>query len=117
MKQQSREVLIELLFLVVYQDHHLSEEEDDLINHAVNNLGWESTEPRDLWISKAFAAVREASTCESQTNLFLESRLAVIEQNGEQAAALTWLSRALGSDGITPAETNFLHRIEARLFP
>ena len=117
MKQQSREVLIELLFLVVYQDHHLSEDEDDLINHAVNTLGWESAESREAWIAKAFSVARLASTCEAQTDSFLESRLSTIEKNGEQAAALTWLSRVLGSDGLTPAEKNFLQRVETRLFP
>jgi len=117
MTQNSREVLIELLFLVLYLDNHLSVGEDDALNQALDALGWDSDQPREVWIFKAFSTAREAASCEAQTNLFLDSRLNVVEKNGEQASALTWLCRVLGSDGFTPAETNFLRRIEARLFP
>lgn len=117
MTQDSREVLIELLLLALYLDNHLSVGEDEAINQALDSLGWDSQQARDVCILKAFASARDAASCEEKTFEFLDARLKVIEKEGEQAAALTWLSKVLGSDGYTPAETHFLRQIEARLYP
>jgi hypothetical protein len=117
MTQESREVLIELMFLALYLDGHLSVDEDDLINHALDSLGWESDRTREGFVHQAFLDAREGASCELKTLEFLDARLSVIERDGQQAAALTWLSKVLGSDGFTPAEAHFLRQIEARLYP
>lgn len=117
MTQDSREVLIELLLLALYLDNHLSVGEDEAINQALDSLGWDSKQPREVCILKAFATAREATGCELKTSEFLHARLSVIEKEGEQAAALTWLSKVLGSDGFTPTESHFLRQIEARFYP
>jgi hypothetical protein len=117
MTQESREVLIELMFLALYLDGHLSVDEDDLINHALDSLGWESDKTRESFMLQAFLDARDGASCELKTAEFLNARLDVIEKEGEQAAALTWLSKVLASDGLTPAEAHFLRQIEARLYP
>lgn len=117
MTQDSREVLIELLFLALYMDNHLSLAEDDVLNDALDSLGWESETSREKFIFKAFSAARAATDGGAKTDEFLISRADMLKGNGEEAAALTWLSKVLGSDGITPTEKYFLDRVEARLYP
>lgn len=117
MTQASREVLIELLFLSLYLDDHLSLSEDDVLTTALDSLGWESPDSREKFIFAAFAAAREAVSCAIKTESFLYSRLEQIKADGQQGQALTWLSRVLGADGISSSEQRFLNQLEARLFP
>lgn len=117
MTQASREVLIELLFLSLYLDDHLSLSEDDVLTNALDSLGWESPDSREKFIFSAFAAAREAASCAIKTESFLYSRLEQIKADGQQGPALTWLSRVLGADGISSSEQRFLNQLEARLFP
>jgi hypothetical protein len=62
MTQQSREALIELLFLALYLDQHLSVDEDEVLNKALASLGWESDVACEVFIFKAFSRGREASS-------------------------------------------------------
>lgn len=117
MTQGSREGLIELLFLALYLDDHLSVGEDEVLNSALAALGWESAEAREDFIFKAFTVAREAATCEAKAAEFLDARLTVIQNDGLQAAALTWLYKVMGADGVTQPEKQFLSRIEARFYP
>lgn len=117
MTQESREVLIELLFLSLYMDDHLSLAEDDVLNDALESLGWDSPQPREKFIFRAFASAREAMTSLDKTREFFDIRTAVIKKDGAEADSLTWLSKVLGADGLTPTEKYFLGQLEARLYP
>jgi hypothetical protein len=117
MTQDSRQALIELLFLSLYLDAHLSLTEDDVLTTAMDSLGWESAKPREQFILSAFALAREASACELQSETFMQSRIEIIKAAGVGAEAYTWLNRVLGADGITASEQRFLSRLEARFFP
>ncbi|MES2661506.1 MAG: hypothetical protein V4689_23000 [Verrucomicrobiota bacterium] len=117
MTQESRQVLIELLFLSLYLDDHLSLAEDDVLNDALDTLGWESPNPREKFIFRAFAGAREVASDAIKTEAFLTTRADLIKRNGDEAAALTWLYRVLGSDGISATEKHFLGQVEARLYP
>lgn len=117
MTQDAREVLIELLFLSLYLDEHLSLSEDEVLSTALDSLGWESSQAREKFIFAAFSAAREAATCEAKSDQFLAERIELIQKAKQEAAALTWLSRVLGSDGITPSEQRFLSQLESRLYP
>jgi hypothetical protein len=116
MTQDSRQVLIELLFLSLYLDNHLSLAEDEVFSEALDSLGWDSPFPRDKFIFSAFIAAREASMDAIKTDAFLDARTSFIKRDGEEGPALTWLYRVLGADGISPAEKWFLSRIESRLY-
>jgi uncharacterized tellurite resistance protein B-like protein len=116
MTQESREALIELLFVSLYLDQHLSLNEDEVLTTAMDSLGWESPKPREQFIFSAFALAREASTCEQKTEEFLQCRVERIVSDGEKAAALTWLYRVLGADGISPSEQRFLNTLEKRFY-
>jgi len=117
MTQDSRQSLIELLFLSLYLDNHLSLAEDEVLTSALDTLGWESRHPRETFIFQAFANARAASVDELRTADFLASRSDVILRDGESASALTWLYKILGADGISPSEERFLNKLEKRLYP
>lgn len=117
MNQESRQALIELLFLSLYLDSHLSLAEDDVLNQALDSLGWESPDSREKFIFRSFSVAREMAADELKTGDFLGSRAALIKGHGDEADALTWLYRVLGSDGISETEKRFLGQIEARLYP
>lgn len=117
MTQGSREALIDLLFLSLYLDNHLSLAEDDVLGAALDSLGWESTEPREKHIWRAFSKARDAASCEAKTHELMDAHATLIQADGEEAAALTWLSRVLGSDGLSYSEKEFLGRLETRFYP
>lgn len=114
MTQDSRESLIELLFLALYLDDHLSLAEDEVLTAALDNLGWDATRPREIFIFQAFAKAREAAADPTQTDAYLESHATRVR--GDASAAITWLYKVLGADGISPAEERFLKKLEKLLF-
>ena len=116
MTQDSRESLIELLFLALYLDDHLSIAEDEVLTSALDNLGWESPHPRELFIFQAFAKAREAASDALKTEAYLDSHAARIRRDGTSAPAITWLYKVLGADGISPEEKRFLTKLEKLLF-
>lgn len=117
MNQDSRKAIIELLFLALYQDDRLSLAEDEVLTAALDSLGWESPQPREICVLNAFGVVREAASCAIRSEAFLVERTAVIKQAGDSATALTLLSKVLAADGLTSEEERFLSKIEKRLFP
>ena len=117
MTQNSRESLIDLLFLSLYLDEHLSLAEDDVLTDALDALGWDSIGPREKHIWRAFSKARDVAACAIKTSEFLDARAEIIKQDGEEAAAITWLSRVLGSDGLSYTEQHFLKQLESRLYP
>ncbi|NQW99300.1 hypothetical protein HQ447_01485 [bacterium] len=117
MTQETRQALIDLLFLSLYLDDHLSLAEDDELTTALDSLGWESLASRDNFIFSAFSRAREAVACPLKTEALLDGCTDQIKRDGEEAAALTWLHRILGADGISPSEQWFLKQLETRLYP
>ena len=117
MTQSSREALIDLLFLSLYLDDHLSLAEDDVLTSALDALGWESAEPRENHIWRAFSKARDAAGCAIKTGVFLNERADLIKADGQEAAALTWLTRVLGADGLSGTEQHFLKQLEVRFYP
>ncbi len=116
MTQASRQALIELLFLALYLDDHLSLAEDEVLTDALNHLGWDTRRPRETFIFQAFATAREAAGDAAKIDEFLAARSAVIKADGAAPQAITWLTKVLGADGISPSEERFLHRLEKSLF-
>lgn len=117
MTQDSREALIELLFLSLYLDEHLSLAEDEILTEALDSLGWNSPQSRENFIFAAFSSAREASQDAIKTDAFLHSRTDVIKRAVEEGPALTWLYRVLGADGISETEKRFLSQVEAMFYP
>lgn len=117
MTQNSRQALVELLFLALYLDDFLSLAEDELLGKALDALGWESPNSREIFIFSAFSAAREAASCAAKTEQFLNERAELLHADGEEAAAMIWLHKILASDGLTANEAHFLGQLQARLYP
>ena len=116
METSSQQDIVELLFLALYQDDHLSMEEDSMLNKALKALGWEESEKTGPSVSRAFDSVREANSSEETKESFLVERAARIKGAGESALALEWLGKVLGSDGLDRREELFLERAKNMLF-
>ncbi len=117
MTQVTRCCMVELLFLALYLDEVLTMAEDEELDHALEALGWDSPLPRDKFMLQAFSVAREASACPIKTDEFLAARVGQIISDGEQAFAMTWLSKVLAVDGLTELEKRFLTQMEALLYP
>lgn len=116
MTQEARKAIIELLFLSLYMDDQLSLAEDSVLTEALESLGWDSPEPREKFILYAFGSARAAASDPAQSHEYITVRSNIIENDGGQAEALTWLTRALSSDGLTAGEERFLDRLKKRWF-
>lgn len=116
MKQTSREALIELLFLALYLDDHLSLAEDEVLTKALDSLGWESGTPREYCVFSAFSKAREAAGDALKSEDFVNRRADLIKAEGGAAEALTWLNKVLAADGLSAGEKRFLGKLELRLF-
>lgn len=117
MTQQSREAIIDLLFLSLYIDDHLSMAEDTALESALVSLGWDDGQPKDIFLLNAFARARDASASEEKIHEFIDERVALIQEDGQEATALEWLGKVLAADGLAQSEEQFLHRLHDRLFP
>ena len=117
MTQDSRKAIINLLFLSLYADDHLSLAEDTVLDEALESLGWESEKPRERFIFSAFASARQAHGDAEKAEAHFTSCAAIIKADGSEGEALTWLSRILAADGLTATEKRFLTRLEAYWFP
>jgi len=115
--QDSRKAIIELLFLALYQDDRLSLAEDEVLTSALDSLGWDSPQSREICVLNAFGVAREAVSCAIRTETFFVERTDLIKRAGDSATALTLLSKVLAADGLTSGEERFLSKVEKRLFP
>jgi hypothetical protein len=115
MDTASQQDLIELLFLALYQDGHLSVEEDSMLQKALTALGWEEGEERGPSVGGAFAAVREANSSDDTKELFLWERAGRLKAAGHSIVALEWIGKVLASDGLGTEEKQFLDRAEKLL--
>ena len=116
MNQNSREAIIELLFLSLYLDNHLSIAEDSALETALQSLGWESEKPKDIFLLTAFEHARKAICSDEATSAYIDRHVATIRKDGQHSAAFEWLGKVLASDGLAPPEEQFLNLLHYRLF-
>jgi hypothetical protein len=116
MDSSNHQDIVDLLFLALYQDDHLSVEEDSMLKKALSALGWEESEQTGPSVSKAFATVREAKASDETKEAFLVACTSRIKEAGQSALALEWLGKVLASDGLDQGEGWHLERVEKMLF-
>lgn len=114
--ENSNQDIVELLFLALYQDGHLSIEEDSMLQKALVALGWEESEETGPSVKKAFDSYREANSSDEAREAYLTERAARIKAAGNSPLALEWLGKVLASDGLDDNEGWFLKRVEKMLF-
>jgi hypothetical protein len=116
MNTDSRQALVELLLLAIYVDNHLSLLEDAALDKALSALGWEPGQRNDVCVTTAFARAREAAACELKTEEFLQTHVSLLKDGGHAVTAFGWLSKVLGSDGMSASENRFLYRARKLMF-
>ena len=116
METTDQQDLVELLFLALYQDGHLSVDENSMLQKALTALGWEPHEKTGPSVGKAFAAVREANSCEATREMYLNERAARLKAACHSSLALEWLGKVLASDGLDGREERFLEKTRKLLF-
>jgi uncharacterized tellurite resistance protein B-like protein len=116
MTQNSRQAIIELLFLAIYADDHVSLAENEVLDKAIEALGWESEQPREEFLAATFAAVKEAHADAAKEYEYFSQHAATIKAAGEQADALTWLTKVLAADGTSSEENYLISRLEKYWF-
>jgi hypothetical protein len=116
MTEETRQSFVELILLAPYLDSHLSLTEDEVLEKALQAIGWSAERPGGIDLGSAFAAVRDAASCELKTDEFMQARAAALKAAGESSLAFEWLGRIFGSDGVTSGENRFLKRAKSLLF-
>lgn len=116
MEKAAQQDLVELLFLALYEDDHLSVDEESVLQKALTALGWVPNEQTGPSVGKAFEIVCEANSCEAVKEAYLTERLARLKAGGHSALVLEWLGKVLASDGLDGREERFLERIRILLF-
>ena len=116
MTEEARQSFVELILLAPYLDSHLSMTEDEVLERALQAIGWNVSQSGGIDLGTAFATVREVAGCELKTDEFMKARAAVLKAAGESSLAFEWLGRILGSDGVSGEENRFLKRARSLLF-
>ena len=116
MEDPKHQDIVELLILALYQDEHLSVEEDSMLQKALVALGWDESMKTGPAIGNAFAAVREARASDEAKEAFLVERASRIKGAGQSPLALEWLGKVLASDGLDQGEAWHLERVQKMLF-
>lgn len=115
MTQSARQAIIEILFLSLYLDNHISLVESEALEAALAELGWDSPHPKEIFILNAFARARKAAATEEDTATFLAERARVILEKSMGGPALAWLGTVLAVDGLSHEEEIFLNRLQILL--
>jgi len=112
MNQSQREALLDLLVLASYMDNHISLTENQALESAINQIGWESPRPREIAFLNGVAAARAAAESADETAAFVQQRAALFVDAQVQAKALAFLNLVLERDGLSAEETEFFHQVK-----
>jgi hypothetical protein len=115
MNQTQREATLDLLILSIYADSHISLVEEEALQNALQNLGWESVIPRDIYFCNSLRRARDASADEPALAAYLMEKTAVFQSQDAKAEALKHLGDLIKSDGTSPDEGGFLAKLHAAL--
>lgn len=107
MTQKQREALFDLLTLSLYADAHISLREEHLAESAFIAEGWESKQPKNLFIDESFARAREMSEDEDTMIDYMNDRAQAFTTKGAQKELLNVIKTILKSDGEKPVENEF----------
>jgi hypothetical protein len=113
MTQAQREALIDLLHLAILADVHISLKEDEGLASAITSLGWESTQPREIYILTSGSKARRAIDTAETSDDFLKTRAAQFDTAESQQQALELLRGLFASDGTSADESAFLSKLSA----
>ena len=116
MTTPQREAIIDLLLLAIYSDSHISLTEEEALERAIAEQGWESDYPKDLYLAQASARVRAAAETEETVKAKIKECAAHFTTPPAQAAAYSVVHSVLSADGLAEPEQLFLSKLN-KAFP
>lgn len=115
MTQPHREAILDLIVLAMFADSHLSLKEDEALQAALEEIGWEGTTSREIHLCRAMSRARQASDSPAATSEYITERAKVLADGWSSTEAVCQLASVLASDGVTAEETAFLSQVRAAM--
>ncbi len=109
--QSQREALVDLLYLSVYIDNHLSLIEEKKVEDELKNAEWDGPQSSILYVESAINRARDAKSNATVKAEYLSSIADRLDE--KKITALEALDNVLKSDGTDPKEASFLKEVRS----
>lgn len=111
--QSEREALVDLLYLGIYADNHLSQTEENALAQELDLIQWDSPQAASLYVNDAIVRARDARSNSDFAADYLADIANRLANPAVRAKALGTLDKIIRSDGTNEKETAFLDRVRA----
>lgn len=115
MTQSQREAILDLIVLALFADSHLSLKEDEALQAALEQIGWEGTTSREIHLCRSMSRARQASESPAASSEYISERAKVVADGWTSTEAVCLLASVLASDGVTAEESAFLSQVKAAM--
>lgn len=111
--QGQRQALVDLLYLAIYADNHLSQSEETAVRDELEKIEWSAPDSLDYYINAAIKRARDARNNEGYKNDYLSLISNHLEHDAARSTALEICQRVLSSDGSVAKEDTFLEAVRS----
>ena len=109
--QEQREALVDLLYLSLYIDNHISLLEEKKLDEELKKADWDGPNAAVLYMESAITRARDAK---SNTVVKAEYLSSIADRLAEKKiTALEALDKVLSSDGTDSKEASFLKEVRS----
>ncbi|EDY84883.1 hypothetical protein VDG1235_4517 [Verrucomicrobiia bacterium DG1235] len=109
--QDQREALVDLLYLSIYVDNHISLLEEKKVEEELKRADWDGPTSSILYVQDAVTRGRNAKSDPAYKAEYLNSIANRLDE--KKTAALKALDKVLSSDGTDSKEASFLKEVAA----
>ena len=114
MNQTQLEALVDLLVYATVTDSMFSLRETDWFEKDLESLAWKSGIGLSSFVNASYARINAAETPEAK-RAYLQKLCAVFDSLEHRKAAFSEIEKLLWSDGVKPAESDFLVQLHQGL--
>lgn len=104
--QAQRESLVDLLYLAIYVDNHISLIEEKKVEEELQKADWDGPQSSLLYAEAAINRARDAKSNSTARSEYLSNIAERLDE--KKITALESLDKVLSSDGTDPKEASFL---------
>ncbi len=115
MNQEQREAILDLLSLSIFIDSHVSVEEDEALQKAIDSIGWESKRPRELFLFNSMNRARVASESDHGIEDYIAQKSDFFSAAEDRLEAIYTLKKMLVVDDMKSDEQTFFDRVQIHL--
>jgi hypothetical protein len=112
--QAQLEALVDLLVYASATDSMFSLREMDVFEQDLEALNWKSGIGVQGFVNASYARVNALETAEAKRS-YLQERCGLFDTLGQRKAAFSEIEKLLWSDGVKPAESDFLVQLHQGL--